>query len=120
MEIMSGDYTCDPIGEGYNLILVSATLNFVKDDQDSYLTKIFGALNPGGVLVTLSSGLTHERTKPELMVTGWLSMMLTGKDMDFDQEVIADSMQRAGFMSVRSHILEMPMGPINPDIGRKA
>ncbi len=53
------------------------------------------------------------------MVTGWLSMMLTGKDMDFDQEVIADSMQRAGFMSVRSHIPETPMGPMDLDIGKK-
>lgn len=54
------------------------------------------------------------------MVTGWLSMMLTGQDMVFDQEFIADSMQRAGFMSVRSHILEMPMGPMDIDIGKKA
>lgn len=118
MKVMSGDYTCDPFGEGYDLILASATLNFVKD-PDSFLTKIFDALNPGGVFVTLSDGLTHERTKPDLMVTGWLSMMLTGQDMDFDQGFIADSMQRAGFMSVRSHIPETPMGPMDLDIGKK-
>ncbi len=46
MKVMSGDYTCDPFGEGYDLILASATLNFVKD-PDSFLTKIFDALNPG-------------------------------------------------------------------------
>ena len=43
MKVMSGDYTCDPLGEGCELILASATLNFVKD-PDSFLTKIFDAL----------------------------------------------------------------------------
>jgi len=119
MEVMSGDYTSDPIGEGYDLILASATLNFVKDDLDSFFGKIYDSLNPGGVFITLSDGLTDERTKPELMVTGWLSMALTGQDMGFDQGVIADSMLCAGFRSVRSRTLAMPMGPLDLDIGRK-
>lgn len=119
MEVIGGDYVNDPIGEGYDLILASATLNFLKDDLDSFLTKMYDALNPGGVFIALSDGLTHERTKPELMVTGWLSMALTGQDMGFDQGFIADSMLRAGFKSVRSRTLEMPMGPMDLDIGRK-
>jgi predicted O-methyltransferase YrrM len=119
MEVMSGDYASDPIGEGYDLILASATLNFVKDDLDSFFGKIYDALNPGGVFITLSDGLTDERTKPELMVIGWLSMVLTGQDMGFDQGVIADSMLRVGFKSVRSRTLAMPMGPMDLDIGRK-
>ena len=102
-----------------DLILASATLNFLKDDLDSFLTKIFDALNPGGVFITLSDGLTDERTKPELMVTGWLSMALTGQDMGFDHGVITNSMFRVGFKSVRSRTLEMPMGTMDLDIGRK-
>ena len=119
MTVMGGDYANDPIGEGYDLILASATLNFVKDDLDSFFGKIYGALNPGGVFITLSDGLTDERTKPELMVIGWLSMALTGQDMGFDQGVIADSMLRVGFKSVRSRTLAMPMGPLDLDIGRR-
>ena len=119
MTVMGGDYANDPIGEGYDLILASATLNFVKDDLDSFFGKIYGALNPGGVFITLSDGLTDERTKPELMVIGWLSMVLTGQDMGFDQGVIADSMLRVGFESVRSRTLAMPMGPLDLDIGRR-
>ena len=119
VSVMDGDYVNDPIGKGYDLILASATLNFLKDDLDSFLTKIFDALNPNGVFITLSDGLTDERTKPELMVTGWLSMALTGQDMGFDQGFIADSMLRVGFRSVRSRTLEMPMGPMDLDIGRK-
>ena len=119
MTVTGGDYLQDFIGEGYDLILASATLNFVKDDLDSFLTKIYDALNPGGVFITLSDGLTHERTKPEIMVISWLSMALTGMDMGFDQGFIADYMLRVGFKSVRSRTLNTPMGPMDFDIGRK-
>jgi hypothetical protein len=39
--------------------------------------------------------------------------------MGFDQGFIADSMLRVGFRSVRSRTLEMSMGPMDLDIGRK-
>ena len=120
MTVVGGDYVHDPIGEGYDLILASATLNFVKDDLDSFFEKVYDALNPGGIFVALSDGLTDERTKPGIMVVSWLSMSLTGQDMGFDQGAIADSMLRVGFRSVRSRTLAMPMGPMDLDIGRKA
>ena len=87
--------------------------------MDSFLTKIFDALNPNGVFITLSDGLADERTKPELMVTGWLPMALTGQDMGFDQGFIADSMLRVGFRLLRSRTQEMPMGPMDLNVGRK-
>ena len=87
--------------------------------MDSFLTKIFDALNPNGVFITLSDGLADERTTPELMVTGWILMALTGRAMVFDHSAITNSMFRVGFRSVRSHTLEMPMGPTDLDIGRK-
>jgi predicted O-methyltransferase YrrM len=120
MEALGGDYTNDSVGEGYDLVLACATLNFVKDDLDEFLKKIYDALNPGGVFIAFSDGLTHERTKPEIMVTTWLSMALTGQDMGFEQGFIADSILRVGFKSVRSRTLDTPMGPMDLEIGRKA
>ena len=119
MEVLGGDYTCDSIGEGYDLIWASGTLNFCKDDMDSIVKKIYDALNPGGVFISFSDGLTHERTKPDIMVIGWLSMALTGQDMGLDQGEIADSMLCVCFKSVRSRTLDTPMGPMDLDIGRK-
>jgi hypothetical protein len=49
-----------------------------------HISKIFDALKPYGVFITPSDGLTDERTKPEQVVTGWLSMALTGQDMGLD------------------------------------
>jgi len=46
-------------------------------------------------------------------------MALTGLDMGFDHSVITNSMFRVGFKSVRSRTLEMPMGQMDLDIGRK-
>ena len=119
MESLGGDYTTDPIGEEYDLILACAALNFVKHNIDPMMKKIYDALNPGGVFISFSDGLTHERTKPEIMVITWLSMALKCQDMDFDQGFIAESMLQAGFKSVRSHTLDTPMGPMDLDIGRK-
>ncbi len=120
MTVLGGDYTTDPIGEGYDLIWASSTLNFARDDMDSMITKIYDALNPGGVFISCSEGLTHERTKPGIHVLSMISMSLMGQDMCFDQGEIADSMRRVGFRSVRSRTLEMDWGPMDLDIGRKA
>ena len=120
MEVLGGDYLQDSIGEGYDLIWASATLNFGKDNMDALMKKIYDALNLGGVFISFSDGLTHERTKPGIMVLSWMPMMLMGQDMSLDQGFIADSVLRVGFNSVRSRTLDTSMGPMDLDIGRKA
>ena len=119
MAVMGGDFNHDPIGDGYDLIWASATLNFARHDLDMLIKKIYDALNPGGVFVSLSDGLTCERTKPENYVLSTLCLALMGQDMGIDQGVIADAMLSAGFKSVRSRTLNTPMMPMDLDIGRK-
>ena len=118
MEVLSGDYNNDPIGEEYDLIWASGTLNFAND-MDSLIKRIYDVLNPGGVFISFHDGLTGERTKPGKMVLGMLSSALMGQDMGLDQGFIADSMLRVGFKSVRSRTLDTPMGPMDLDITRK-
>ena len=119
IDVLAGDYNHDPIGEGYDLIWTSNALNFGKDEMDSLMKKIYDALNLGGVFISFHEGLTHERTKPEIMVLGLLSAVLRGQDIFFDQGFIADSMLRVGFKSVRSRTLGTDWGPMDLDIGRK-
>jgi hypothetical protein len=119
MEVMGGDYTTDPIGEGYDLIWTKNTLNFARDDMDSMVAKIYDALSPGGVFISCAEGLTHERTKPDKHVLSMISLSLMGQDMCFDQGEIADSMLRIGFRSIRSRMLVTDWGPMDLDIGRK-
>ncbi len=87
--------------------------------MDSVIRNIYDALNPGGVFVNCSEGLTEERTKPEPMVLTMMTMTLMGRDFALSQGEIADSMLRVGFKSVHSRTLETDWGPMDLDIGRK-
>ena len=120
MEAIGGDYTEGPIGEGYDLILASDTLYYTREEIDPIMAKLHGALNPGGVLVTIHPCLHSERTRPSSLVLGSLYSGLKGEDMGLlDQDFLADAMLRAGFKSVRSTTVDTDWGEETIDIGRK-
>lgn len=117
--VISGDYLNDPIGEGYDLILASMTLNFALGSFDSLMNKIFDALNPGGVFVVMSDGRTHDGTKPENMVIPMLLVELMGQDIAINEDYIANAMLDAGFYKVRSKPVQTPVGEVECTIGKK-
>jgi len=119
MKVLGGDGYRDSIGEGYDLVLACSSLQAYKDKLDSIVKKVYDALNPSGVFISYFTGLTHERTKPEICVLPLLSMALMGHDTGFDQGFVADSMLRVGFKSVRSRTLTTHWGPMELDIARK-
>jgi hypothetical protein len=82
--------------------------------------KIYNALNPGGVFVNLSEGLTHEGTQPAVFVLGTMAWSMQNHPMGaFHQGEIAEEMLKAGFRSVRSRTLQTYWGPMDMDIARK-
>jgi predicted O-methyltransferase YrrM len=119
MMALGGDGFRDSIGEGYDLVIVCSSLQAFKDQLDAVVKKIYDALNPGGVMISYFTGLTHERTKPEISVLTLLSTALAGWDTGFDQGYVAESMLRIGFRSVHSRTLTSPWGPMDLDIARK-
>ena len=119
MRTMSGDYLMDDIGQGYDLVLACATLNAAKGSLDSIMAKVRDSMTPNGVLISLHDGLTHERTRPPIMVASILSTAMLGRDPAFDQGEIVGAMHRAGFRSVDSQTLETGVGPMDLDIARK-
>ncbi|NQU96696.1 MAG: methyltransferase [Chloroflexi bacterium] len=118
MNTVPGNYLADDIGSGYDLVLASATLNAAKGSLDSIMAKIRESMTPNGVLVSLHDGLTHEHTRPPIMVASILSTAMLGSDPAFDQGQIAGAMRRAGFRSVDSRTLETGVGPMDLDIAR--
>ncbi len=118
---MSGDYSTDPIGDGYDLVWTSYTLNFHRDNLDPIFRKIHAALNSGGVFVSFAEGLTDERTRPAALVNAMLSNNLADHDVMFEQGEIAQAMLRSGFRSVHTRQAEGPHfhGPAIVDIARK-
>ena len=118
-----GDYMSDPIGENYDLVTANYTLNFYRDRLDEIMDKVYRALNPGGVFLVTSDGLTDGKTAPAQSVISWLSLCLQGMDLSFEQGDIADAMLRAGFASTHTQTLNdietAAYGPADLTIGRK-
>ncbi len=119
ISIIEGDYITDPIGDSYDLIFASATLNFFKDRFDDLFKKVYNALKPGGIFVTHQDGITDERTKPVYRLSDFLSAEMNGIDFLIPQGLIADSMMKSGFKSVRSITTQSDFGDMDIDIGRK-
>ncbi len=124
ISFLPGDYSSLDLGHGYDLILASYTLNFYKHRLDELMEKFLNALNPGGVLLVATDGLTDEKTGPEAMIISWISTALMGMDMSFDHGEMAQAMLRAGFQSTQTETvtdIEVEAhGPVDIVIGRKA
>ncbi|KIX12980.1 methyltransferase [Dethiosulfatarculus sandiegensis] len=120
MSVMGGDYTSDSLGEGYDLVLASATLNFVGDDLGPLMRKIHQTLKPGGVFVSLAEGITHEHTRPPGMILENLTHALYGQVKMFEKGEIARAMDQAGFSPIESRTVPTPFCPIEMDVGRKS
>ena len=119
LDVAPGDYMADDIGTDYDLIWASATLNFAKGNMDFLIEKLYRAIKPGGYFISFQDGMTHERTKPDTMLGHLADQFTTGVDFLLDQGLVADSMIRCGFKSVRSRTIDTPMGEMDLDIARK-
>jgi hypothetical protein len=125
VKTLSGDYLNDPLGEGYDAIIASYTLNFYKEDEKlvRIMKKCYASLNPGGCMVIFSDGLSAEKTAPTDSVISWLSTSLTGQDFSFEEDVLPQAMLAAGFTTVHTKTLEdqviSPVGNTELHIGRK-
>ena len=120
MTVLAGDYNKDPIGEGYDLIWASATLNFAQKNMDTVMKKIYDALNPQGLFINLSEGLTHEGTQPDIWAIHAVGWAMSNPMKPFEQGFITDAMLKAGFKQVRSRTLHTDWRPMDLDIARKS
>ncbi|BBO76514.1 O-methyltransferase [Desulfosarcina widdelii] len=119
LSVLAGDYLTDDIGENYDFIWACSTLNFARHDLDALFAKVKRALNPGGVFAALQDGMTHDQTRPAVMLGHLGDSMREDRDLSFEQGQIGDAMLRCGFRSVRSRTVRTPMGELDLDIARK-
>ncbi|WP_291353146.1 methyltransferase [Desulfosporosinus sp.] len=119
VKMMTGDYTVDSIGGEYDFIMAIGTLNFAKHDLDTVIKKIYDALNPKGVFMCISEGLTSEKTSPREMVVSWLPYFLKGRDFSLEQGEVSNSALRIGFRSIYKQTLDLLTGKMDVDIARK-
>ncbi len=105
ISLLAGDFNQDSIGDGYDFIWASSTLNFAGKNLGNLMKKIYEALNPNGLFISFSEGLTQEGTSPAAYVLSTMGGFMTSSMLPLDQGVIADAMVEAGFRSVRSRTI---------------
>ncbi|ADK84494.1 Methyltransferase type 12 [Desulfarculus baarsii DSM 2075] len=114
-----GDYLAEGIGEGYDLVFASATLNFAIGNLPALLGKVLDALKPGGWFVSFQDGMTNQQTKPETMLGAVIPSMMMGHDYCFPQGMIAKAAIDVGFQSTRSRTVDTPIGAMDIDMCQK-
>jgi ubiquinone/menaquinone biosynthesis C-methylase UbiE len=117
--VVGGDYNEDPIGEGYDLVWSSYTL--LPSALEPVIGKVHRAMNPGGIYLNLSEGLTDEGTRPTMMVNSMLSIFLRHGGAMIEEGQVAAAMLGAGFRSVHSRQVAGPQlhGPGLLDVARR-
>ena len=105
-----GDFTKDPFGQGYDLILASAICHMLGPDENRDLfRKSFEALAPGGRLVVQDFILAPDKTAPPMAALFALNMLVGTKNGSaYSQPEYDGWLREAGFQDVRHVPLEVP------------
>jgi len=115
---ISGSYSKDDIGSGYDLIWASRSL-YYADDLHALLCKIAGALNAGGYFISVHEGLYNEKTQPQEVIISRLGVALSGSDVSFGRGEIEDAVSESGLTIVGSRISGDSGGEADVIIARK-
>jgi (2Fe-2S) ferredoxin/predicted O-methyltransferase YrrM len=107
-----GDMLRDPLGENYDLILVSAICHMFSPEENRKLFhRIYDALAPRGQVVVQDFILEPGKTAPRVAALFSLNMLVgTRAGSSYSEPEYADWLQRAGFSDVRRVPLPGPTG----------
>lgn len=119
IHFIAGDYNDVEFPQPLDLVLSSMSLYYATDTL-ILLQKVFDALAPKGIFVSLHEGLSNDRTSPEEHVLGRLIPALSGNDTSFVQNYIASLMHTCGFQDINISYLSMPQGEMQLIIGYKS
>lgn len=116
---LGGDLARDDIGTGYGLVWCSSVLHFVPDAA-AVLTKVFGALAPGGVFVCAHAEVQETPEAALRTLPYYLPMRLLGRSVT-RRGVLEELLAQAGFERIdRIEAHDFPMAPLAVLVARKA
>lgn len=96
-KVLRGDYTTDNIGNGYDLVLAVASIQFAKEHFASVLKKIHSSLNENGLFISICKETTDEKTKPKDLVLGWLGSHMEGLNVLPEEGELKKEILKYGF-----------------------
>ncbi|MBL4763733.1 MAG: methyltransferase domain-containing protein [Colwellia sp.] len=116
---LSGDFFADDIGCGYDIIWCSSVLYFAAE-QLGLLAKLYKALNPGGVLISLHVELSENAQTLQQSYFYYLPLLMRGLKVPKQGE-INTLLKQAGFVAIeQQQIMSMMMTPMLCHIARKS
>jgi cyclopropane fatty-acyl-phospholipid synthase-like methyltransferase len=107
-----GDMLHDPLGENYDLILLSAICHmFSAEENRALFRRAYAALAPAGRLVVQDFILEPDKTAPRFAALFALNMLVgTRAGSSYSEPEYADWLGQAGFGEVRRVRLAGPSG----------
>ena len=102
----------DPLGEGYDLILLSAICHmFSPEENRTLFQRAYAALAPNGRLVVQDFILEPDKTAPRFAALFALNMLVgTRTGGSYSEPEYSDWLREAGFAEVRRVRLAGPSG----------
>ena len=105
VELVPGDYTRDPLGRGFDLVLLSAILHSNSPEENrTLIRRSAAALNPGGQVVVQEFIINEERTGPPFSTLFALNMLVGTEAGDtYTESEVREWMVAAGLGDIRRH-----------------
>jgi ubiquinone/menaquinone biosynthesis C-methylase UbiE len=102
ISVTGGDYTIDPLVNGFDLVFMSAIIHSNSPEINKQLfRKAFEALNPDGRLVVLDYIMNDDRTSPAAGAYFSINMLVGTRDGDtFTESEVCNWMEDAGFKKI--------------------
>ena len=94
--VMTGDFTKDDIGGGYDLILCHSIMLFAIAGDPDFFARLRMALNPGGLVVCVNEGIEPDYSGPWDMILGYMAFNLQGMPIGVLKGQVADMAKATG------------------------
>jgi SAM-dependent methyltransferase len=109
-ETLAGDAFTTPLGEGYDLVLVTNFLHHFNADRNiAFLRTIAGALRPGGQIAIVEFVPNPDRVSPPMPARFALTMLAGTPEGDaYTLADLTRMLDAAGFGGVAAHSLPTP------------
>ncbi len=105
IELLPGDYNQDPLGRGFDLVLLSAILHSNSpEENEALIRRSAGALNPGGQVIIQEFIVNEDRTGPSFSTLFALNMLVGTDGGDtYTESEVREWMAAAGLVEVQHH-----------------
>jgi len=112
IKVQAGDMLSSPLGEGYDLVLVSAIAHMFSPAQNQRLfQRVHAALAPNGRIVIQDFILDSSRTRPKFAALFAINMLVsTDGGSCYTEQEYSDWLQNSGFKDIQRITLPGPAG----------